>query len=143
MSDTSSNSDSGKGTASASADDALQFLTRMWNPFGFPMPGMPAASPAVPSPAGGGMGVGVGMPSPASMFMSLDPAEIDRKIGELRVIENWLRMSLDFMQMSIKTMELQKASLEALRGSTTMGASGKAAQDDGKSGEQGKRAPRK
>jgi hypothetical protein len=32
------------------------------------------------------------------------------------VIENWLQMSLNLMQMSIKTLELQKASLEALRG---------------------------
>ena len=31
------------------------------------------------------------------------------------MIEGWLQMSLNMMQMSIKTMELQKASLEALR----------------------------
>ena len=49
------------------------------------------------------------------MFATLDPAELERKIGELRVIEGWLQMSLNLMQMSIKTMELQKASLEALR----------------------------
>jgi hypothetical protein len=49
------------------------------------------------------------------MFATLDPAEVDRKIGELRVIESWLSMSLNFMQMSIKTLEWQKASLEALR----------------------------
>jgi hypothetical protein len=53
---------------------------------------------------------------PAAMFAALDPAEIDRKIAELRVIENWLTMSVNMMQMSIKTMELQKASLEAIRG---------------------------
>jgi hypothetical protein len=51
------------------------------------------------------------------MFAALDPAEIERKIGELKVIEGWLQMSLNLMQMSIKTMELQKASVEALRGS--------------------------
>ena len=49
------------------------------------------------------------------MFAALDPAEIDRKIAELRIIENWLAMSVSMMQMSIKTMELQKASLEAAR----------------------------
>ena len=54
-------------------------------------------------------------PNPAAMFAALDPAEVERKIGELRVIENWLAMSLNMMQMSIKTMELQKASLEAMR----------------------------
>jgi hypothetical protein len=54
-------------------------------------------------------------PNPLAMFVTLDPAEVDKKIGELRVIENWLTMSLNFMQMSVKTLELQKASLEALR----------------------------
>mgnify|MGYP006392132283 FL=1 len=56
-------------------------------------------------------------PNPAAMFAALDPVEIDRKIAELRVIENWLTMSVSMMQMSIKTMELQKASVEAMRGS--------------------------
>jgi ribosomal protein L29 len=54
-------------------------------------------------------------PNPAAMFATLDPAELARKIDELKVIETWLEMSLNMMQLSIKTMELQKASLEALR----------------------------
>jgi hypothetical protein len=58
---------------------------------------------------------GMPFPNPATMFATLDPAEVERKIGELKVIENWLQMSLNLMQMSIKTLELQKASLEALR----------------------------
>ena len=49
------------------------------------------------------------------MFAALDPAEIERRIYELKIIEGWLAMSLNMMQMSIKTMELQKASLEAMR----------------------------
>ena len=53
-------------------------------------------------------------PNPAAMFAALDPAEIERKIGELRIIENWLAMSLNMTQMTIKTLELQHASLEAL-----------------------------
>ena len=56
------------------------------------------------------------------MFATLDPVEVERKIGELKVIENWLQMSLNLMQLSIKTMELQKASLEALRGAQAPGA---------------------
>ena len=87
---------------------ALEFMQKMWNPFGVPMAGvMPPIAPGVP-PA-------VPFPNPMAMFATLDPAEIERKIGELRVIENWLAMSLNFMQMSIKTLELQKTSLEALR----------------------------
>jgi hypothetical protein len=49
------------------------------------------------------------------MFATLDPAELQRKIDELKVVENWLTMSVGLIQMSAKTMELQKASLEAMR----------------------------
>lgn len=99
-----------------SPQDAMEFMQRMWNPFGVPLPGF--ALPGTPTegstPLGGGAGA-LPFPNPAAMFATLDPAEVERKIGELRVIEGWLQMSLNLMQMSIKTMELQKASLEALR----------------------------
>ncbi|HEY2969215.1 MAG TPA: PhaM family polyhydroxyalkanoate granule multifunctional regulatory protein [Casimicrobiaceae bacterium] len=87
---------------------ALEFMQKMWNPFGLSMPGV------IPPPAPGVAPAAAPFPNPLAMFATLDPAEIDKKIGELRVIENWLTMSLNFMQMSIKTLELQKASLEAL-----------------------------
>jgi hypothetical protein len=88
---------------------ALEFMQKMWNPLGLSMPGVmppsvPGMAPAAPP-----------FPNPLAMFATIDPAEVEKKIGELRVIENWLTMSLNFMQMSIKTLELQKASLEALR----------------------------
>jgi len=97
---------------------ALEFMQKMWNPLGVPMPGfgMPGASAAA-APMAGGMP----FPNPAMMFAALDPVEVERKIGELRVVENWLAMSLSMMQMSIKTLELQKASLEALRGASSGG----------------------
>jgi hypothetical protein len=99
------------GGAAFSPQDAMEFMQKMWNPLGVTMPGfgMPAAS-AVPG--------AMPFPNPAAMFAALDPVEIDRKIAELKIIENWLTMSVSMMQMSIKTMELQKASLEAMRGST-------------------------
>src|SRR5438128_3224191 len=92
-----------------SPQQALEFLQRLWNPLGMPLPGFtpPTAAP---------VGAPVPFPNPMAMFATLDPKEIDKKIGELRVIEDWLAMSQNFMQMSIKTLELQKASLEALRG---------------------------
>ncbi len=97
-----------------SPQDALEFMQRMWNPLGLPLPGfgVPGGATATPgSPLPGGMPY----PNPAAMFPALDPAELDRKIAELRIVENWLTMSVSMMQMSIKTMELQKASLEAMR----------------------------
>lgn len=97
--------------------DALEFMQRMWNPLGAAMPGF-APPAADPSSVAGAMP----FPNPAALFAALDPAELDRKIAELRVIENWLTMSVSMMQMSIKTMELQKASLQAMRAPAPEGA---------------------
>lgn len=106
-----------------SAEEAMAFMQRMWNPFGVPLPGTgpagAAAADASATMAGITPGMMAGMmpfPNPAAMFAALDPAEVDRKIGELRIIEGWLAMTLNLMQMSIKTLELQRASLEALQG---------------------------
>jgi hypothetical protein len=105
--------------------DVAEFMQRMWNPLGVPIPGFavpgaPAATPGL-GPAFAGAAAGMPFPNPAAMFATLDPAELERKIGELRVVEGWLQMSLNMMQLSIKTMELQKASLEALRGNQSAG----------------------
>ena len=46
----------------------------------------------------------------------VDPAEIDRKLAELRSVENWLKMNLAFLQMTVKTLEMQKSVVsQALR----------------------------
>jgi hypothetical protein len=68
--------------------DWLEFMQRMWNPLSFPMPGM-------------------GMPT-------VDVKEVERKIGELKTVETWLTMNIGFIQMTIKTLEMQKAALESL-----------------------------
>ena len=68
--------------------DMLEFMQKMWNPLGFPLPGVVAPT--------------------------IDVAELERKLGEMRSVENWLKMNLGFLQMTIKTLEMQKAALEAL-----------------------------
>jgi len=93
-----------------SPQEAMDFMQKMWNPLGVPIPGFNLPGTQAPGPAGA-----MPFPNPATMFATLDPAEVDRKIGELKIVEGWLTMSLSMMQMSIKTLELQKAALEALR----------------------------
>lgn len=111
MSNDNKNPPPGAGGFPFSPQDAMAFMQKMWNPLGVTMPGfgMPGAAPASPG--------AMPFPDPAAMFAALDPVEIDRKIAELKIVENWLTMSVSMMQMSIKTMELQKASVEAMRSS--------------------------
>ncbi len=68
--------------------DMLEFMQKMWNPMSFPLPGMVAPT--------------------------LSVEEVERKIAELKSVESWLRMNLGFLEMTIKTLEMQKAALQAL-----------------------------
>ena len=67
----------------------LDFMQKMWNPLSFPLPGM--------------------------ITPTVNIEEIEKKIGELKSVETWLTMNTGFVQMTIKTLEMQKAALESLR----------------------------
>ena len=99
--------------------EAMEFFQKMWNPLGLPVPGMPTAPGAPPAAAAAAMPqMPPFMPFPPNAmnpFATFDPAEVERKIGEFKAIEAWLTMQVGMLQMTIKTMEMQKASLEALR----------------------------
>jgi len=69
--------------------DWFEFMQKAWNPMSFPLPGM--------------------------ITPTVDVEEIDKKIGELKSVETWLTMNTGFVQMTIKTLEMQKAALESLR----------------------------
>jgi hypothetical protein len=68
--------------------DVLEMMQKMWNPFMFPIPGAPLPTASV--------------------------AELEKKIDELKIVENWLTMNVGLVQMTIKTLEMQKAALETL-----------------------------
>jgi hypothetical protein len=68
--------------------DMFEWMQKMWNPLSFPVPGM--------------------------LTPTADPEEIQNKIRELKSVENWLTMNVGFVQMTIKTLEMQKAALESL-----------------------------
>ena len=88
---------------SGSKDWFAQFQN-MWNPMNFPLPGL--------------------------VQPTMDPEEIEKKIVELRAVESWLKTNLGFLEMTIKTMEMQKSALETLRESAKeAGASGKQKDD--------------
>lgn len=69
--------------------DPFEFLNKMWATMGLPMAG--AVAPPV----------------------NVD--EIDRRIADLKSVEQWLSMNLNMLRVSIQGLEMQKATLAALR----------------------------
>ena len=51
-------------------------------------------------------------PLQSLMFPAMDPKEIERKIAELEAVEHWLRANLSMLQLSIKSMQYQRAMLK-------------------------------
>lgn len=73
------------------------------------------SSPAAMNPFAGMMGAVPGMPTatsggfdPQQFMKALDPVEIDKRIQDLRAVEAWMKLSLQGLEMSIKTMEMQR-----------------------------------
>ena len=48
-------------------------------------------------------------------YFGMSEEEIDRKLAELRVVEGWLTMNLGMLSMQMKTLEMQRAALSALK----------------------------
>jgi len=81
--------------------DFFEFMQKMWNPMGFPIPGMIAPT------------------------MSVE--DLEKKIAELKAVETWLTMNTGFVQMTIKTLEMQKAGIESMQAAGKAAATGKKA----------------
>ena len=97
-------------------EEAMEFFQKMWNPLGLQFPGMvPPAQGAAAAGAPPGMPQFPFPPNAMNPFMNFDPEEVEKKINEFKIVETWLGMQVSLLQMTIKTMEMQKASLEALR----------------------------
>lgn len=76
--------------------DPFDFLKGFWNSLGLPMAGM--------------------------VTPTLDVSEVDKRIADLKLVENWLNMNLSMLRMSIQGLEMQRLTLSAMRGSTPEGA---------------------
>jgi hypothetical protein len=76
--------------------DPLEFFKKLWSPLGLPMPGMVAPL--------------------------LDTKEIDKRITDLRSVENWLSMNLNVLRMTIQGLEMQRATLLAVQAMQPQGA---------------------
>jgi hypothetical protein len=68
-----------------SAQDYFELMQKMANPAGFPFQSL--------------------------MFPAIDEKEIAKKIAELETVEHWLKANLGLLQLSIKTLQYQRALL--------------------------------
>jgi hypothetical protein len=71
------------------AQDPLDFIKNMWGNMGFGLPGM--------------------------VTPTLDTDELDKRIAELKTVEGWLKTNLGLLQMTIQGLEMQRATLAAMR----------------------------
>jgi len=69
--------------------DPFEFLKNLWGPMGLPLAGVVAPT--------------------------LIPDEVERRIAELKSVENWLNMNLNVLRTTIQGLEMQKAGLAAMR----------------------------
>ncbi len=74
------------------AQDPLDFIKNMWGNMGFGLPDM--------------------------VTPTLDTDELDKRINELKTVEGWLKTNLGLLQMTIQGLEMQRATLAAMRAMT-------------------------
>ena len=74
----------------AEPPDPFEFLKNLWGPMGVPLAGL--------------------------MTPAIGLNEIDRRIAELRSVENWLNMNLGVLRMTIQGLEMQKSGFAAMQG---------------------------
>ena len=77
-------------------------------------------------------------PLQSLMFPVLDPKELEKKIGELQVVEHWLKANVNMVQMTVKSLQFQLAMVKGgekglatyAAGSKPVGAPGAAGASD-------------
>jgi len=62
-----------------------------------------------------------GMNVPSSLQPTMDIGEIDRRIADLRVVEQWLQLNQTMLQTTIQTLEIQRNTVAAFQAFTKAG----------------------
>ncbi|MDE2584118.1 MAG: hypothetical protein KGN39_01875 [Betaproteobacteria bacterium] len=88
--------------------DPLEFVKNMWGNMGFSLPGM--------------------------VTPTLDTDELEKRITDMKAVEGWLRMNLSMLQMTIQGMEMQHATLTAVRAMGNMASQASSEASQGETG---------
>lgn len=84
--------------------DSLDLMRRVWGAAGMPTPGGVAQFAA-------------GLPGalPSMITPTLDVAELDKRIADLRAVEQWLNLNAQLLRTSIQTLEVQRNTIATLK----------------------------
>ena len=80
------------------AQDPMEFMRSMWSKMGFSLPGM--------------------------VTPTLDVDELDKRIADMKAVENWLKMNLSSLQMATQGLEMQRATISAMQAMSKIAAEG-------------------
>lgn len=80
------------------AQDPMEFMRNMWSKMGFSLPGM--------------------------VTPTLDVDELDKRIADMKAVENWLKMNLSSLQMAIQGLEMQRATIATMQAMSKLAAEG-------------------
>lgn len=58
------------------------------------------------------------LPPAGMMIPTLIPDEVEKRIAELKSVENWLNMNLNVLRMTIQALEMQKTGLAVMQATT-------------------------
>lgn len=96
--------------------DGLEFVRRMWNVSG--LPGLPSAS--------GLSQYAQSLPQalPSMITPTLDVEELDKRIADLRAVEQWLNLNTNMLRTTIQSLEVQRNTIATLKsfGGSMLGA---------------------
>ena len=86
----------------AAMGETLDFMQKMWG-MGMPTPGNASLA---------------GMPQrmPSMLAPTVDVDELDKRIADLRAVQQWLELNAGMLRTTIQTLEVQRATIATLKG---------------------------
>ena len=88
----------------AAMGETLDFMQKMWGSMGMPAPG------------NGGPLAGMPQRMPSMLAPTVDVDELDKRIADLRAVEQWLELNAGMLRTAIQTLEVQRATIATLKG---------------------------
>lgn len=88
--------------------DSLELMKKMW---GF------AGLPAIPTPGNlASMAARLPQQLPNMLAPTLDVNELEKRIADLRAVEQWLELNASILRTTIQSLEVQRATIATLKG---------------------------